>query len=206
MAFSNKGAAIGFALGGGLGAAAGGYADKLFGPGETSGYSKGDVERITNARHQQIQDFASGLAQARQRYLANFNNFQDLVFKRFVPNAEAQFAGRGLSVTGGAFQSALAKQAAQLQAQANVESSQMEREDLNSVNQAFGGLYGTQAGIYGAQPFQQKPNPFMSFAGQTAGLAGQIALLKAMGGTGGASSSGSVIGSGNKPNSNYYGV
>lgn len=193
MVFSAKGAKLGggigaalnLSVGGPIGSAVGGLFPNLFGAGETSGYSRGDIERLTNQRHQQIQDFAGQLAAARQRYQTNLNNFQNLAFQRFAPIAEARFAGRGLQVTGGAFQSELAKQAAQAQAEGALQASQMEREDLGNVQNLYGGLASTQ--IEGAykNPFQRQPNPFLTFAGTTGGNianeASRLALLKAFG-------------------------
>lgn len=195
-AFGPWGAAIG-GVGGGI---AGGF---LGGPGKKSGYNRSDIERLTNARHQQIQDFSNQLMQARQRYLTNLNNFQNLAFKRFAPIAESQYAGRGLNVTGGAFQSELAKQAAQAQAEGALQASQMERQDLGNVENAFGGLYSGQMGLMGQQPEQVAPNAFSQFAGQAAGL-GLEALLKQrmLAGTGGATptpSSGNVFGGSGMP-------
>ncbi len=99
------------------------------------------------ARQQQIGDFSNSLATARQNFLTQTNQLQQDAFKRFAPQAEAQFAGRGLDVTGGAFQSALAQKAAEYQNNLIASQADQQRQDLMSVQNLQTGLFPQQLGI-----------------------------------------------------------
>ena len=91
-------------------------------------------------RSSEIDKFRSDLASRRSQFASRFASLQDLAFKRFVPQTEAQFAGRGLQVTGGAFQSELAKAVAGLQAEQEVAQTERARRDLVAVSNARAGL------------------------------------------------------------------
>jgi len=95
-------------------------------------------QQVAN-RQAEISRFREELAQRRAEFGNRFSALQDLAFKRFVPQTEAQFAGRGLQVTGGAFQSELAKRVADLQAQQEVALSNRARADLLAEQSARAG-------------------------------------------------------------------
>lgn len=130
------------------------------------GYSKGDLDYIAAQRRNQIGDFANQLSAARNRYLAQLPQFQNYAFNQFAPQAESMFAGRGLSVTGGAFQSELAKKAAAFQAEQMLSGISMEREDLNAVNNAYGNLSSNQLGGSYSNFGTSSPNPLAQGLGQ----------------------------------------
>jgi len=91
-------------------------------------------------------------------------------YARFSGGAEAGFASRGMSVSGGAFASTLARETGRMSFEgANIESG-MEREDIRSVDSAYGsnsGAYmsGLAGGVLG------------EFAGGRANAAGFGSLL-----------------------------
>lgn len=106
--------------------------------GRKSGPDYSAVYDRFNARQLQISQFAAGLAQARARYLTSLGNMYNDAFARFSGNAEAGFANRGLAVSGGAFASALARETGRYQAELTPLAYQAEREDLASVDNAYG--------------------------------------------------------------------
>lgn len=107
-------------------------------------------------RQKDIENFSASLTQARQGFLARNNALQMSAFKRFAPELEAQFASRGLSVTGGAYQSELAKQSAQLQSEQDAALSEQERQDILAQEQARAGFFPSQVGaIDSNMGFQQ---------------------------------------------------
>lgn len=111
-----------------------------------SGPSYGNLDALYTRRRQEIGDFANQLSQARTRYLSSLQNMYTDAFNRFGMNAEAQFAGRGLSVLGGAYQSALARESASLQGQLNVKAFEAEREDLYNIDKAYADAASMNAG------------------------------------------------------------
>lgn len=148
------GAAAGSMLGP-IGAIAGaglGVASALRKP-QQQGYSKGDLEFMASQRGAQIDQFQNALAASRQKYLAQLPQFQNYAMSRFMPQLEANMAGRGLQVSGGAFGSELGRQAGDFQAQQMLAAPEMERQDLTTVDQARSGLFGAQMGV-GSQNFQ----------------------------------------------------
>ena len=104
------------------------------------------IDVYTSRRLASIDSFSQALSASRAKYLANLNNLQNLTMQRFAPNLEAQYAGRGLNVGGGAFASALAKKSAELQAQGLLDASTLERADLTSVGQMRDSAYAGQVG------------------------------------------------------------
>lgn len=136
------------------------------------GFSKGDLDFILAQRQREIDTFRQSLAASRERLSARIGALQDITFKRFGGQAEAQFGGRGLQVTGGAFQSTLARQAAGLQAQQEVATSQIERQDIlaeqglraSVFGQRLGGL--TDIGARESAVGLQQQQTFGTLAGQ----------------------------------------
>lgn len=110
-------------------------AKSLFSRPSTPSY--GNLDALYTRRRQEIGDFAQQLTQARAKYLSSLENMYTDAFNRFGMSAEAKFAGRGLSVLGGAYQSALARESANLQGQLNVKAFEAEREDIYNVDQAY---------------------------------------------------------------------
>ena len=185
MAFSGRDAVAGGISGGSAGMSTGNPWAALAGAGVGAlaggfmgGGAKGiDPNFITNQikeRVGQIQGYQQQLAAARQNYMSHLNNLQNLTFSRFMPMMEAQFAGRGLSPSGGAYQSALAKQSAMLQAQGQEANAKGEIEDLNNVQNLMSSAYGQgmplQAGLaqYN-QGIANAPDPMMGALGQLTG-------------------------------------
>lgn len=126
------GAALGMAAGGAIGGVVGGMFDKDEGP---------DYSPVTAqfaARNAQIGEFSRNLASARAKYLSSLNNMYNTAYARFSGNAEAGFANRGMSVSGGAFASALARKSAEFQSQLEPTVYQAESNDLKSVDNAYG--------------------------------------------------------------------
>lgn len=93
-------------------------------------------------RESDINDFAALLDQARSEYLNSVQNFQTNTFNQYMPLAEAQFAGRGLNVTGGAYQTALARESANRMAELTPLAYSAKREDLNKVQSLRSALFG----------------------------------------------------------------
>lgn len=100
-----------------------------------------------NQRESQINTFESNLNSARTNYLTSLNNMYNQAYSRFSGNAEAGFANRGMSVSGGAFASALAKKTAEFQAQGDVTAAQMAREDLGTVEGFRSALFGMKTSV-----------------------------------------------------------
>lgn len=176
---ATSGALAGSALGP-KGAIIGGLAGGLLGG--FSGKGKTDPNYAVNdmaaARQRDISYFATDLAKARQQYISNLNNLQNLSYARFAPIAESQFASRGLEVTGGSFQAALARRAAELQAQGQLENAQGQIQDLNTVQGLRQGVFSSQLGAQ--MPMQQQQGPMAGLLGQF-GSAGLTALLNRVG-------------------------
>lgn len=122
----------------------------LSGNKKSEGYSKGDLEYLAAQRAREIDSFSRQLAQARARYAARIPQLQKEAFNRFTPELEANLAGRGLQVSGGAFASAAARRGTELQADLETQLYGQEREDIGAVesmrsalaNAQFGGQYG----------------------------------------------------------------
>jgi hypothetical protein len=137
------------------------------------GYSKGDLDYIAAQRAGQIDAFAKQLSEARARYATQLNQFGNNTFNRFTPQAESSFAGRGLSVTGGAFQSALARKAAEIQDNEMLNLFNVEHGDIKSVDDARGNLAGAQLG---RGPSGPSPDPIAQGLGQLSGGLGSLAI------------------------------
>lgn len=126
----------------------------------------------------EINDFANTLATVRQRYMTQLNNFQNYAFQRFMPQAEAQFAGRGLQVSGGAYASELARKSADYQNEGLLTAAQMEREDLGNVESMRQATRNAQMGMAG----QVAMNPWSDTQGNFMGqLSGNLMNLGYMG-------------------------
>lgn len=138
---------IGLAAGG-LGLTAAGMMRKQ----PNYGYSKGDLEALAARRSGEINDFALQLSGLRQRYASQLTNFGNNTFNRFAPQAEASFGARGLQVTGGAFQSALARRASEIQDEQGQALLGLEHSDINAVDSARAGLFSGQAGFNPSGP------------------------------------------------------
>lgn len=185
--FQGEGAAAGATSGalagsaaGPWGALAGGVAGGLLGGFSSKGKTDPNyaVNELAQQRQRDISYFAADLAKARQQYIANLNNLQSLTYAKFAPMAESQFASRGLEVTGGSFQAALARRAADLQAQGQLAASEGQIQDLNTVQQLRAGAFGAQLGAQ--QPMTQQQSPMGGLLGQL-GSAGLTALLNRAG-------------------------
>lgn len=159
-------------VGGMIGSSIGGSIGGMFGQNQAPGYSKGDLDYIASQRSQQIGNFSNQLAQARQQYYeTTLPNYQKYAMSRFMPQIESNLAGRGLQLSGGAFGSALARQAGDFQAQQSLGQYQDTRGDINNINNAYGQLAGAQLG--GGFQNMQNPAPNNNMANLT-GQLGQI--------------------------------
>lgn len=126
-----------FLMAAGLGLSAYG----MFGKRKTGAQYKPDYSRVDSqyaARQSQIASFAQNLASSRARYMTSLNNLYNDAYTRFSGNAEAGFASRGLSVSGGAFASTLAKEAGRMSFEGANIGAGMEREDIRSIDGAYG--------------------------------------------------------------------
>lgn len=143
-------------------------------------------ELIMN-RRSEIASFEKTLAAARASYLTSLGNFYNNSFNRFAPQAEAMYAGRGLQVTGGAFQSALAKQAADYNASLSTTAYEDEREDAKTVEglrqNLFGSTFDADARERGMK--YQNKNENMKAIGGFAGQLGMMGVGYALGGPAG---------------------
>lgn len=148
----------GAAIGGGIHAVTAGFGAKgYFGAGEDNEpwYDEGWF----NQRAADIGSFETQLATARTRYLTSLGQMYDQAYSRFSGNAEAGFATRGLAVNGGAFASALAKKAADYQAELTPLAYKSEREDLGTVQNLRSNLFGQRvAAKTGANSLGYKTN------------------------------------------------
>jgi len=167
------GPGIGTAIGAGVGLLAGGF---LGGGKKQKGFNARDIQNLLDQRARQISEFQVSLAGARQRLLDRVGAFQQAAFKRFLPEAEAQFAGRGLQVSGGAFGSELARRAASAEENLALQAAQLEREDLLAAEQlrgqAFGAGFGaqTELGMFQSRLAAQ-PDELSQSLGALAGAA-----------------------------------
>lgn len=116
-------------------------------------YSK--VTDLYNKRQAQIGAFAANLARARAKYMTSLNNMYNDAYSRFSGNAEAGFASRGMSVSGGAFASTLAKEAGRMSFEGANLAAGMEREDLYGVDKAYGANSGSYMSAISGGPGQQ---------------------------------------------------
>lgn len=93
------------------------------------------TQEMIDMRRAQIQQFGLQLAQAREKLRSRTMALQQETFKRFVPELEAQFASRGKTVAGGAFQSELAKATSLQQKELELQDALQERTDLGAVQE-----------------------------------------------------------------------
>lgn len=140
MAFSDMNTGLRVGLGfatGGASEVTGRAMDFLGGSGKKPWYDPA----VFAARRAEIGRFGESLASARAKYVGSLKTMYDHAYSRFTNNAEAGFAARGLQVGGGAFASALAKQTADYQAQLEPQVYQAERQDLGTLDNAYGNLF-----------------------------------------------------------------
>lgn len=116
------------------------------------GYSKGDLDYLAAQRSGQIDSFAKELAAFRDKYASQIRSFGTNAFNRFSGDAEAGYAAKGFAPNGGAFQSALARKAAEIQDNEMNTLGQMEHGDIGAVDNARAGLFGAQAGFSPSGP------------------------------------------------------
>lgn len=178
------------AVAGGLGLGVAGLLRKN----KTQGYSKGDLDYIAAVRAREIDNFSNQLTGLRTRYSAALANFGNYTFNRFVPQAEASFAGRGLNVTGGAFQSALARKAADIQQSEGLEMYNRERSDIGAVNDAWSALRAAQLGGGFSNMGGVAPDPTGEAMGMLSSALLSYGANAAGGGKGGGSKSSGVNG------------
>ena len=138
------GASVG-ATAGPWGALAGGIAGGAMGFMKKKSGSLYDRDLLAR-RAREIDSFSMSLAAARQKYLTSLGTMYNDAYSRFVPDAEAAFAARGFSPVGGAFQSALGKEAARYQSELTPAMFEAEREDLTNVENLRGSLFGAEFG------------------------------------------------------------
>lgn len=110
------------------------------------GPSFNELTPFIERRRTEINTFSRALSDARARRTARAGELAQRAFERGTAVSEAQFAGRGLQVTGGGFQAELARQAANIQAQVNLDTAQQEAADIRAVEQQRAGLFGTTFG------------------------------------------------------------
>ena len=127
-ALGTVGGPMGMAIGAGIGGLAGAFALGQRGKSDRT-------QEMIDMRRAQIQQFGLQLAQAREKLRSRTMALQAETFKRFVPELEAQFASRGKTVTGGAFQSELAKATSLQQKELELQDSLQERTDLGAVQE-----------------------------------------------------------------------
>ena len=163
---------VGTAIGAGVGLLAGGLAGGFSGDQKAPGYSKGDLDYIASQRSQQIGRFGEALTAARnQYYQTTLPNFQKYALGRFMPNIEANLAGRGLAFSGGAYASNVGRYSSDLAA-GGLEGEYRDRlAALNAVNNAEGSLASSQ--LQGGYQNFAVPAPNNTLA-DALSLAGQI--------------------------------
>ena len=187
VAGGSSGAATGYSMGGPKGAAAGaligGVAGGFMNKKKETGFSKGDLEAFYSQRSNQIHSFGTQLANMRAKYAAQLPQFQNHVVGQFGANLESNFGAKGLSVGGGAFQSTLARKAADIYQQGQMDLFGMERADAMYLDSQQGAAsasrFGAAAGNQGEAGY-----PFMSGLANIAGQVGTAYAINKAGGQG----------------------
>lgn len=133
---------LGTGIGAGVGALMGGLGSGLFGGRPNVPDTSGALQSMYKTRQNDINAFGQQLAAVRQKYLAQLPQYQNYAMGRFMPQIEANLAGRGLQVSGGAFGSALARQAGDFTQQQMLAAPQMEAQDLTTVENLRNGAFG----------------------------------------------------------------
>lgn len=155
------------------GARAGGLFGKPRMQGLTTDQKFGNYSR----RRQEIGDFANTLKNARASYANAYSNFQTNALNRFSGGLETKFGPRGLNVQGGAYQAALAREAAKYQDIFNVNMANREHEDLMYIDKAYAGNDAALQNI----PLQGNGgDPGGDFINGLSGLGMQMALTPGM--------------------------
>lgn len=142
------------------------------------GYSKGDLDWLAAQRANEIDSFASQLASLRQRYASQLATFGTNTFNRFSPAAEASYAGKGFAPNGGAFQSALAKKAAEIQDAETLSLFNQENSDIRAVDSARGNLRSAQLGGGFSNFESPAPDPIGNMLGAISSATGTLAGAK----------------------------
>jgi hypothetical protein len=97
----------------------------------------------------EIDAFRNDLRTNRESFAGKLRLLQNRVFNRFASQTESQFAGRGLSISGGSFASALGKRGTDIQFQEDVNQFDRERQDLTAVQGLRENLFrASQAGLF----------------------------------------------------------
>lgn len=163
-----------------------GFFDALFGGG--SGVSTAGMQQSYERRLADINSFAGQLDAARAQYLTSVGNMYTQAFSQYMPQAEANFAGRGLQVNGGAYASALGRETAGYQAQLTPLAYQQQLQDLNNVqnlkgqawNQMFQGM--NQANMFNANMRAENSRAIGGFLGNLGATAVGTAMAGPYGG------------------------
>lgn len=147
---AGTGAAVGAKLGGGWGAVGGAVVGAGLGflgkKKKAVAFDRSRIDALKRQRDIDIGSFSAQLAGARHRLEAQRQQLVNRTMSTFSPDLEASYGARNLSVTGGAFQSALAKKAADLQAQLGVSNAESERADYDAVEKYKADLFNTMMG------------------------------------------------------------
>lgn len=166
----------GTAIGAGVGALAGGFS----GGDKNYGFSKDDLTRLYATRGAEINDFQSQLASMRSQYLAQIPGLQQQSFNQFGNDAAANFAAKGMTAGGGAFQSALAREAIPMTANMINTGYQSGVSNAGAVNSARAGAFGSMMGAESAGMSAPSANPMWAGLGQFAGQVGTMYAAKNM--------------------------
>jgi hypothetical protein len=140
------------------------------------GYSKGDLDYLAAQRSGEIDSFSKQLAELRARYNTQITNFGNNTFNRFSPNAEASYAAKGFAPNGGAFQSALARKAAEIQDSEMMNMLNLEHGDIGAVDSAKSNLFSARAGF---RPSAPSADPTAEAFGQLSSGLGSLAMNRA---------------------------
>jgi len=140
---------------------------------QKGGFSQDYINNLFNWRLGQINKFQTAMTDARNKfYNVSLPSYQNNVMKQFMPNIESQIAGRGGQVGGGAFSSALAREAMNLENQGQMGQYQDIQSLLTAVAQARQGAAGSAMGVAGQNFGYAPPNPMWAELGKLAGTVG----------------------------------
>ncbi len=144
---AGSGALAGGLSGGPWGALAGGVL------GGVSGYLAGNKKGYSlpwdqyNQRLSQISNYSNQLDAATNTYANAIGNMYNTAYNQYLPNAAAQFAGRGLNVDSGAFGAELGRVAAMNTASMTTDIAKQRISNINSVDSQYGNAW---ADMFGA--------------------------------------------------------
>lgn len=154
--------------------------------GKKKGPDYSGVKNQFEARNSQISAFAQSLASARAKYMTSLKSMYDNAYSRFSGNAEAGFASRGMSVSGGAFASTLARETGRMQQEGDVLAADMERDDLRSVDNAYGANSNGYMSAISSGPTAQYTGDRADTAGFASALGSAASVYSNAGGAGSA--------------------